>query len=232
MIGSLVRHTLAAGVMFCGASFVVLSSGLAWLWTSGRLNEEKSHQILAIVYGVDLEALEAKYAPARRPAESEQPSFDDLIAQRLEKSMDLDLRETAFDKALLELRSLEADLRSQRDRFDARLREFEVRIAELRQETLNEGLANLQLKLEAIQPKQAKDLIMKMIEEPADENDDSLDAAVTILKNMSVEKSRKIIAEFETPEEIERLHEILGRIRLGRPAADILTEAQRELEQY
>jgi hypothetical protein len=205
---------------------------MAWLWMSGKLNEEKTHQILAIVYGVDLEAIEAKYAPGKKPTESEQPSFDDVIAKRLEKSMDLDLRETAFDKAILELRTLEADLREQRDRFDARLREFEVRIAELRQETLNEGLANLQLKLEAIQPKQSKDLIMKMIDEPTDENDDSLDAAVTILKNMSTEKSRKIIAEFKSPEEIERLHEILSRIRLGRPATDILSEAERNLEQY
>jgi hypothetical protein len=232
MIGSLVRHTLAAGVMFCAASFAVGSGGLAWLWTSGRLNDEKAHEILAIVYGVDLEAIEAKYAPARKPAESEQPSFDDLINKRLERSMDLDLRETAFDKALLELRSLEAELRLQRERFDARLREFEVRIGELRQETLNEGLANLQLKLEAIQPKQAKDLIMKMIEEPADENDNSLDAAVTMLKNMPVEKSRKIIAEFKSPEEIEQLHEILSRIRRALPATEILSEAEKGLEQY
>jgi hypothetical protein len=232
MIAAAVRHTLAAGVMICAASFVVAGGGLAWLWLSGRLNDEKSHQILAIVYGVDLQALEAKHAPQRKPLESEQPSFHDVINRRLEKSIDLDLRETAFDKALLELRALEADLRAQRERFDARLREFEVRIAEFRSETLNDGLTNLQLKLEAIQPKQAKDLFMKMIEEPADENDDSLNAAVTILKNMPVEKSRKIIAEFKSPQEIEQLHEILSRIRQGRPAADILTEAQRNLERY
>jgi hypothetical protein len=195
------------------------------------MNREKTDQILAVVYGVDLAAIEAKYAPAQKPLESEQPSFDDLIEKRLEKSLDFDLRETSMDKALIELRTLEDDLRSQRERFDARLREFEKRVSDLQQDTLDEGLANVQLKLEAVQPKQAKDLIMKMIAEPAGENDNSLDAAVTILKNMSVEKSRKIIAEFKTPEEVEKLHEILGRIRLGQPISDMLSEARRNAGQ-
>jgi hypothetical protein len=228
MIGSLARHTLSAATMFCAATFVVLAAGLAYLWISGRMNDEKAHQILGVVYGVDLAAIEAKYAPSQKPVESEQPAFDDVIEKRLEKSLDFDLRETSMDKALIELRTLEDDLRSQRERFDARLREFEKRISDLQQETLDEGLANVQLKLEAIQPKQAKDLILKMIAEPAGENDDSLDAAVTILKNMSVEKSRKIIAEFKTPEEVEQLHKILGRIRLGQPISDMLSEVRQE----
>ncbi len=230
-MGALVRHTMAAGVMFCAASFAVQNAGLAYLWFSGKVNEEKLFQIVAIVHGVDLDALEAQYAAAPKPPESEQPSFDQVIEKRLEKSLDLDLRETAFDKALIELRTLEGELRAHRDRFDARRREFEIRIEQLQRETLDEGLANVQLKLEAIQPKQAKDLIMKMIDEPMSENDDSLDAAVTILKNMAVEKSRKIIAEFRSPDEIKRLHEILYRIRQGKPASDILANAKQDLGQ-
>ncbi len=232
MIASVVRHALGAGVMFCAASFCAAATGLGYLWISGRLNEEKSFQILAIVYGVDLPALEAKYAPTNKPLESEQAAFESVLEKRLERSLDLDLRETSFDKALLELRALEGELRAQRERFDARRKEFEVRIDQLRKETLDEGMANVQLKLEAIQAKQAKDLLMKMIAEPADENGDPYSAAVTILKNMPVEKSRKIIAEFKTPEEVDRLHEILLRIRLGKPAADILSEAEKEMDQF
>ena len=230
-MGSLIRHTLAAGVMIAAATFVAEAVGLAYLWTSGKLNDEKAFQILAIVYSVDLPAIEAKYAPRQSPLESAQPAFDDVIEKRLEKSLDLDLRATAFDKALMELRALEAELRAQRERFDSRRREFEVRIDQLQREALDEGMANVQLKLEAIQPAQAKDLLMKMIEEPADENDDGFDVAVTILKNMSVDKSRRIIAEFETPEEVQRLHEILLRIRRGEPAAEMLSGAQKELDQ-
>src|SRR5688500_9556694 len=171
MIGSLVRHTVIAGVMFCAASFVAEAGGLVYLWTSGKLNREKLFEIVALVHGVDLDALEAEHAPAHKPLESEQVAFDDVIEKRLEKSLDLDLRETAFDKALIDLRTLETDLRSQHERFDTRRREFEVRIEQLRRETLDEGLANVQLKLESIQPKQAKDLLMKMMAEPGDEND-------------------------------------------------------------
>ncbi len=229
MIAGLVKHTAAAGIMFCAASFAAQVMGLAYLWTTGKLNEEKLDQMLAVVHGVDLHALEAQYGPSQKPIESEQPSFEELVEQRFAKSLDFDLRETAIDKALIELHSLETDLRAQRDRFDARRREFEVRIDQLRQETLDEGLTNVQLKLEAIQPKQAKDLLIKMIADASVENDGAWDAAVTMLKNMPVEKSRKIIAEFKTADEIEKLHELLRRIRLGEPATDLLTEARDEL---
>lgn len=231
MTGSLARQALAAGVMIAAATFFAQAIGFAYLWGSGRLNREKAFEILAIVHGVDLPAIEAKYDPKNSPLESEQVAFESVMEKRLEKSLDLDLRATSFDKALIELRALETDLRAQRERFDSRRREFEVRIDQLQKEALDEGMANVQLKLEAIQPAQAKELLMKMIDEPADESDDAFDAAVTLLKNMSVEKSRKIIAEFETPEEVQRLHEILLRIRLGKPAADMLSEAKQELNE-
>lgn len=226
MIAGLLRHTAAAGIMFCAASFMAQAAGVLYWWSTGKLNEEKLYQILAVIHGVDLHALEAQYTSNQSPIESEQPSLEELLEQRFAKSLDLSLRETAFDKALAELHALETELRSQRERFDARRREFETRVEQLRQAALEEGLVNVQLKLEAIQPKQAKDLLLKMIGDATKENDDAWDAAVTMLKNMPVEKSRKIMAEFKTADEVDKLHELLRRIRLGKPTTDLLAETE------
>jgi hypothetical protein len=45
---------------------------------------------------------------------------------------------------------------------------------------------------------------------------------VTILKGMSLDKRKKIIAEFKSAEDSMRLHEILKEIRLGEPEVSLI----------
>jgi hypothetical protein len=48
---------------------------------------------------------------------------------------------------------------------------------------------------------------------------------------MPLDKRRKILAEFKTPEEVEKLSEIFRVIRLGGSDADLLDDTRKQLQQ-
>jgi hypothetical protein len=89
----------------------------------------------------------------------------------------------------------------------------------------------LQRTLEAIQPKQAKDQIMKMLEEYPTEFDQPLQDVVTIMKAMPLDKRRKILGEFKSEPEIEKLAVILREIRLGTPDTELIRGTRSQLQQ-
>jgi hypothetical protein len=207
-------------------SLVIL---LAMLWWKGALADERLLGMLAALQGI--EPLPAAPAAAHLDPDAEQPSLDQLMQARLRTSLDLDLRESAVDKGLGDLRSLESAIRTERSRLNVWREDFDQRLARLETAATDAALLQLQQTLQAIAPKQAKDQIMKMLEDPPTPNDDPMQDVVTILKAMPLEKQKKLIAEFKTPEETEKLAEILRNIRLGTPDTDLLRQTRNQLQQ-
>ena len=82
-----------------------------------------------------------------------------------------------------------------------------------------------------MQPKQAKDQLDEDARRSEDPNDDPMEDMVRILKAMPLDKRKKILQEFKTPEEIEKLHEILRIIRLGGSDTELLQETRNQLQQ-
>ncbi len=54
---------------------------------------------------------------------------------------------------------------------------------------------------------------------------------VALMKRMSLDKRKKVIAEFKTPEDEDHLFEILTNIRQGEPLATQIEEAHEQLTQ-
>ena len=81
------------------------------------------------------------------------------------------------------------------------------------------------------QPKQAKEQIMKMLGDPKSPADDPMEDIVRILKAMPLDKRKKILGEFKSPEEIEKLHEILRVVRLGGSDSELLRDTRSQLQQ-
>jgi hypothetical protein len=105
-------------------------------------------------------------------------------------------------------------------------------LATLETKATEESLLQLQRTMESMNPKQAKDQIMRMLEaSPTRPEDDPLRDVVTILKTMPADKQRKIIGEFKLEDEQERLAEILRQIRLGTPDSDLLRDTRNQLQQ-
>ena len=82
-----------------------------------------------------------------------------------------------------------------------------------------------------MQPKQSKDQLMKMLAEPKTPTSDPIEEVVRILKAVQLDKRKKILSEFKTPEEIEKLHEILRVIRIGGSDTQLLEDTRKQLQQ-
>ncbi len=229
---------MKAALSWLATLFVAFSIGtvlslavlIGMLWWKGTLSDERLLGMLAVLQGIEMPGGAA--AAASDPAQDEQPSLDQIMQRRLAASLDLDLRETAIDKALGELRNLESQIETENLRLDQWKLSFDKRLETLESATTEESLLQLQRTIEAMNPKQAKDQILKILAETSTKaDDDPMRDVVTILKTMPIDKQRKIVGEFKSPEEAEKLAEILRQIRLGSPDADLIRDTRNELQQ-
>ena len=223
----------AAMLYFCVATVLAEAGAIGFLTMQGVVTQEKLFQCLAALYGVNLREIEDKAKNANQPPPPEQPTFDDVLLKRAMVSRDLDLRETAIDKALVDVRALTVQLRTERERYDQLKQQFDARLAALEQVFTDSALQELQRTLEVMQPKQAKDQILRMLEESGpDEREKVNQDVVTMLKSMPLDKRKKIVSEFKTDEEAEKLHDILKQIREGVPDLSLIRETREQLAAF
>jgi hypothetical protein len=201
---------------------------VAMLWWKGALNDERILGMLAALQGIK---------PPPPPGlsainvDAEQPSLDQVLAMRMKSSLDLDLRESAIDKGLGDLRTIETALQVETRRLDDWKKSFDKRLSELQTAAADTSLREIQQTLEVIQPKQAKEQLVKMLDEPKTATDDPMEDVVRILKAMPLDKRKKILAEFKTPDENKTLSEILRVIRLGGSDSELLRDTRGQLQQ-
>ena len=212
----------------CVGTVLTLAVLVAMLWWKGALTDDRWLGMLAALQGIERATPSAS---AVDPAADEQPSLDQILQKRLAGSLDLELRETAIDKSLADLRTIETGIRTERERLDKWKLSFDSRLATLESQTTDEALVQLQRMLEVMSPKQAKDQILRMLKDPPTAEDDPMHDIVTILKTMPSDKQRKILAEFKLEEEEGKLAEVLRQVRLAQPDADLIRDTRSELQQ-
>lgn len=221
----------SAIVAFCVATVISMGVLGGMLWMKGAMSGDRYLAILAAVYGIPQDGSEKKKDgdEAKNP---EQPSLEAVLEKRALASLDLDLRESALDKSLQDLRSLESQIKTERERLDLWKQSFDARIATLESGRTEQAIVELQQAIEAMQPKQAKDQLLQILNTPPKSAEDQpLHDVVNLLKNLPVDKRKKIFAEFKLPEETEKLSEILREIRLGAPEAELLRDTRKQLQQ-
>jgi hypothetical protein len=225
----LVQWLSSVFTAFCIGTAISLAVLIGMLWWKGVLRDERLLGMLAALQGIKPTTAEAKSANLN--PDHEQPSLDQIVQARLRTSLDLDLRESAIDKSLGDLRALEIQVQTESKRLDQWKKSFDQRVADLQTAATDAALLELQRTLEAMQPKQAKDQIIKMLEEPASAADKPMHDVVAIMKAMPLDKRRKILEQFKTQPEIEKLHEVLREIRQGTPDAELLRDTRSQLQQ-
>ena len=228
---------MKAALSWISALLVALSIGtaislvvlLAMLWWKGALTDERWLDMLSALQGIK------PPPPASITASNvnaQQASLDQILQARLRASLDLDLRESAIDKSLGDLRTIETQLRSESIRLDDWKKSFDKRLADLQTAATDASLQEVQRTFEVMAPKQAKEQIMRMLEPTAPGSDSAMQDIVTILKAMPLDKRKKILGEFSKSElEIEKLAEILREIRLGGADAELLRDTRSQLQQ-
>ena len=227
----IVRLLGALAVAFCIGTTISLVVVGVMLWTKGALSGNRLMAIVAALNGIETGREAAPAADAEKP-NGEQVSFDEVMKRRLLASLDLDLRESAVDKSLGDLRNLESQIKSENLRLDQWKVSFDKRLQELETKAADTALLEIQQTLEVMKPSQAKDQIVRVLEEPPlNDTDQPLHDVVTILKTMPLDKRKKILSEFKTPKEIETLAVILREIRLGMPDAELIRDTRSQLQE-
>lgn len=225
-LGTAVGAACVATVLFQ----VVL---LAVLWSKGVFADDRWMQMMAALHGVktDKSAADAD-GKAGKENLSEQPSLDDLARKRIATSLDFDLRESTLDKSLRDLRSIETQVKGDQRWLDQWKESIVGMIDSALSKKLDESLLEVQRTLESLPPKQAKEQILKMLDNNNKiEREQTLRDTVKMLKAMASEKQKKILSEFKSPTESDTLAEILREIRMGTPEVDELRSSKAKLEQ-
>lgn len=213
-------------LLFAAALATLLTEAivLGYLWTAWDVNEDKIVQMLAIAQGVDLFAIKEELDIKRDEIADEQISYEDILKQRALDVRHIELREESLASGISQVDFEMRRLVQERKRYDQIKQAFETTLASLEEGAEAEGLEENRRALESIKPKQAKEQLMLML--AADEMDD----VVLLLAEMSDVKRSKILTEFKTPDEMEKLAEILRRIREGYPEVPLAEDALNKMQ--
>jgi hypothetical protein len=85
--------------------------------------------------------------------------------------------------------------------------------------------------IESLQPKAAKDQLLRILDSPDVPAETALNQVVTIFKNLAIDKRKKIVSEFKETDS-QKLQDILRQIRLGMPEVDVLRDTRMRLQEF
>lgn len=184
----------------------------------GTLNRDSAIQIVGLLNGIDMSAERIRAAMVDSEA-TQQPSYEEILRERAINGLDMDLRLESQAKYREELETMLANLREERDRFDVRREEFRDELKRIKEGAQKEGMRELQKTLQALDPEQAKEQLVRMYD------DDRLEDIVNIIQATALDKRTDILAEFVSEKEATMLEEILRRIGEGEPMATVIDRA-------
>lgn len=198
---------------FSVATIIFQLTILGYLATRGTLNGPTVTKVVALANGIDISG-DRLEAILRRDQQQEQPDFDEILEARKLEGLDLDMQRRSLG-ALKDDISLEwSATKQERERLDERLQSFDKKEQETLALAQQEGVKQVQRTLQTLDPAQAKDQLLRIYD------DKRIDEVVNIIQAMPADKQKDILGEFVTPEEADKLHEILSRIGGGGQTTD------------
>jgi len=222
MIPRLLKTAMTLFVCFCVGTLLAQAIILGYLWVSWKMDREKIIQMLAIAQGVDLFAAQKDDQSDLEAIPPEEPSYQDWLQRRATMFRDLELREQALENALARLSFEQQKLAADWKAKERLQQDFEARLLALKQGAEAEGRQAVGRILESIKPKQAKEQVLQMLE------NDEINEVVILLSAMAEIKLAKLLAEFKTPEEAEKIGEVLRLIRQGEPISSMTSQTLRQ----
>lgn len=202
----------------CVATVLTQTIVLGACLARGTLNAQSLTQIIALMNGIDITGQRLRLAMNSGDG-AEQPDFDEILDARAQKSLDMDLRLDAQKRYSRELEEKLAALHAEQQRFDQRREEFFQKLDEVRSGVQTEGMQELTRTLQALAPDQAKDQLLRMMD------DGRIEDVVNIIQATPIDKRTDILAEFVSEPESKQLEEILRRIGEGEPATSLIDRA-------
>jgi hypothetical protein len=216
-------------VLTLAMNFLVVAGIVAWLYQAGHLDRQRVRGIKLVLFP----------PPATQPAPTEQPASDPttqptlvletLLAHRgnMTAGEQVDFVRKTFDERQAELEHKESMLRdlqtqidqaqakltSDRESFEAQRKRFADEEQEARKLAADQGFQDSLALYSSMPAKQAKSLFLTLGD----------DVVKSYLEAMDKTAASKIIKEFKTPDELDRIHRILERIRQAEGPATVPT---------
>lgn len=222
MIGKLLRlaYTLVA-VLAVGTLLAELTVG-AYCWKQGAFERARLEQVLAIIQGRAPPS--AAQAVKKNDDLAKAVSLVDLARARAIARRDFELREQSLHNRVEQFQLERIKLADETNRYNLLKTSFERQLDELRAATISDTAETTRLILENMKPKQAKEQILHMVDQG------SMKEVVALISAMSPTKRSKVLGEFRTAEESNRLADILKLIRTGEPNLTLIDDAQKQLD--
>jgi hypothetical protein len=224
--GRVSRLIIPVSTYLCVGTVVAQAMAVALVVATNGLSRDQVYEMLAVAYKVDLDEIEQRQAEQAVQASSEQVSIEAIAERKAIHSLDHDMRERALQNGLDNLRRMQNLHGVERRRYDNLKQAFDARLKQLHEDLDQSSILEVQQTLENIQPKQAKQQLLLMLEDQ-----DAMSDVVAIIKAMPMDQRKKILGEFKTPEESEQLAEILLHIRLGQPEKPVIDHYQKMLDE-
>lgn len=183
------------------------------VWLAWKVTPQRVTQALDVIRGRSLPtAVTTSLPEAAEPAE--EPSYDAILQRRALAYRDLELKSLALQNLQDQLRVAEARFDEKEKLLAKREQAFQEKVQALEDESVTAGRETVRRTLESVKPAQAKLLLLDMLNKGEERQ------VVTLLAEMNDSKRGKIIAEFRTPEETDRIAEVLRLLREGGALAE------------
>jgi hypothetical protein len=224
MIGKLFR---LAGLVVASLSIgtvLAQAMGLGYCWSQGWLEPSRLERWLAVAQGKARIVMPDEERKEETPDRLQAVALVDVARARAIKGRDFELREQSLQNQVEEFQLDRTKLADERSRYTQVKTAFEKELNELRAATLSNDAETTRLIIENMKPKQAKEQIVLMMDAG------SMKDVVALISAMAPAKRAKLLAEFKTPEENERLAKILTLIRTGEPELTLIDEAKTQLQ--
>ena len=211
-------------VLTLALNFLALAGGIGWLYGSGRLDRERVAKMKEVLFP----PLASPAPPATQPAPADpttQPTLrlEELLAKQsnLPAGQQVEFIRQSFDAqmAQLERRGRElADLKMQIDLANAKLTADRTALeaerkrlsddeAQARKLASDQGFQDSLALYTSMPPRQVKSIFLTLGD----------DAVMRYVEAMPPRTAAKVIKEFKSQDEIDRIQRILEKMRKGQP---------------
>jgi hypothetical protein len=224
MIGKLLRLAVLVVVSLSIGTVLAQALGLGYCWSQGWLERSKLERWLAVAEGKARIVMPEEEKKEETSDRLQAVALVDVARARAIKSRDFELREQSLQNQVDEFQLERTKLAEERSRYTQIKTVFEKELSELRAGLLSNDAEITRQIIENMKAKQAKEQIVIMMDAG------SMTEVVDLISAMAPAKRAKLLAEFKTPEENERLAKILTLIRKGEPELTLIDDAKTQLQ--
>ena len=176
----------------CVGTTVAQTVGLAVVWQSGAMSQDKVVRYTAVLYGLDLSRVPSGQ-PAAQESSDQLKTREQVLEERVAESDLLEKRRSAVDRGAESMRLLFGDVRVDNERFEQLKAGFDEYLDDLEQQARKAAIKEVERILSVLPQKQSKDLLLRMLaDQGQDATDDIMADVVTILKSMPRDKRKKV----------------------------------------